>query len=97
MLRFFLPGQNVPNWLEKQTPRKGFENDCTYADIIFGSPTIVFAYKNNYHAVSVGFGLLVVVHGGKHIDIYGRSITGEQGCVYWYTNPIQFMLHMIRK
>ncbi|QIW86683.1 hypothetical protein KMC53_gp56 [Klebsiella phage LASTA] len=76
MIRIFMAGQNVPEWLEKVTqtdPNKPYVRP----KVIFNHPTVVYVKNSQYHIrsiiaprVNVG---VIKVHCGENFTLYGQS------------------------
>ena len=85
MIRLFFPGQKVPEWLEKQHPIKGFENQWKPCEIKFASLVLVWDRSESYCIANLLWGPQIKVYGGMNVNIVGQSPNGLGG-VHHYSS-----------
>ncbi len=79
MIRIFLPGQKVPEWLQKVEPA---------GSMTFGGLAMVYQRDNAYHVRDL-IGFDSVFHIKNHdVVITGQSPVGCDGGVYLHGTPV---------
>ena len=86
MIRVFLKGQNVPQWLETIEPKKGYE---TYkiGSIVFGSFCLCWMFQRVYEVTYFG-NKAMIISDCENVTIMGQG----NGVVwrhwtYWFKKP----------
>lgn len=87
VIKLFLKGSDVPEWLDKQEPIKGFESEFKAAKITFGSMCFCWLYKGEYYLVKLGFfGCTINIKGGSYINL-----AGQRAGVHFYASLWQII------
>jgi len=82
MIRLFVPGQTVPEWLFKMEQTGVVKPmTLTFADVV-----VIWAYKGSYRVVSSSFGRSVILGAGEceELLLTGQSPSGGKGVLKIY-------------
>lgn len=88
-LRLFLPGQDVPEWLELFYPTPGHEHEAKKGALRFGSLVIVWNWRGQYFVRRlVNLGCIMVVSDSNHMTILGQYPGAVKKPVIIHCDPI---------
>lgn len=74
MFRIFFPTQRVPEWLEKQEPLKGLEDQFKPGKLQFGDVCIVYAKSGAFHVRGItGGGPVLKITDAQCVCLVGQS------------------------
>lgn len=81
MIRIYLPGQKVPNWLAKVEPKKGLEYNFNLGSVRFGSLVFVWGWKGCYIIANAGFAFksVVIIKNCENVNIIYQSPANGDG------------------
>ena len=93
MLKLFLPGQNVPAWLQKQEPNN---TSYKFGKLTFRNPCFICIKNDSYYVREIiGDGCPLQIKNAENITIAGQSPNGHGGGVVLVTKPILSWLEFI--
>lgn len=93
MMRIFLPGQKVPEWLERQEPN---EDRFKMGKLTFNNICLITVRNGHYYVKGiVGGGAVMTFKNGNNITISGQSPTGGDGMVHIDCSPLFTWLEFV--
>ena len=96
MIKLYLPGADVPEWLEKQKPQEGYEKDFEKCSLKFKSVVVVCNCRGKFRVINL---LPTEGHmstgGGRNVCITGQSPHGFDGKVVHYGSLFTALEHLI--
>jgi len=86
MIKLFFPGNNVPEWLFKLEPTKGYESAFREPIVKFCGLSAVWAWRDHYKIVSLWGSTQIEIKEGMYFTGTWQSPKNESGGIIFHSS-----------